>query len=177
MNAAHRLGEPERQRLLQTMGFDVWVRRGSEPLAPVPVPGADARVAAEPPRRAPREAPPRDGVRELAQADARPAEPVRAPVAARRAAQSVLLILEKRVHADEPIVRQLMRSLPGCLVCTPDTIARGAARFALQLGVDAVLPADVLGVRAPALDALRQSASARRGLWWSLKPMLKALKG
>jgi len=91
--------------------------------------------------------------------------------------QTILLMLEKRVHADAPLIRQLMKTLPGCMVCTPDTVSRGAAKFALQIGVEASLPVDVLGVRVPALAALQQSASARRSLWWSIKPMLRSLKG
>ncbi len=92
-------------------------------------------------------------------------------------AQTVLLVLEQRVHADAPLIRQLMRTLPGCVVCTPDTVSRGTAKFALQVGVDATLPADVLGVRVPELAVLQKSASARRALWWSIKPMLRAAKG
>lgn len=186
-----RVNEAERQRLLQVMGFEVWVRRGSEPMRtkrPLPTAKPDsvqvtqrARAPAADPRRGnapsaaiaaaslpgaqpPSSAPP----------SARPRAPAAVP---RMSAQSVLLVLDKRLHADAQLVRHLMLALPGCTICTADTLARGTAKFALQLGVDASLPADVLGVRAPTLDALRLSASARRSLWWSIKPLLKALRG
>ncbi len=191
MNPALQLAESERQRLLQAMGFDIWVRRGSEPLG---VPALKAAASKTPPTRAvseprPEPAHARNALgrserlptsptmpSSAAPADSVPTARARATVSARLGAQSVLLILEKRIDADAPFIKQLMQSLPGCTICTPDTIARGTAKFALQVGVDATLPADVLGVRAPTLEALRQSASARRALWWSIKPMLKALK-
>lgn len=187
MNTAPRLDEAERQRLLQTMGFDVWVKRGSEPLRA----NSSAAAARQPPaeRAAPRVVATPEPRRVPSAAPARPAPSMersavtestaRIPAATstfRMSAQPVLLILEKRVHADAPMVRHLMLALPGCMICTADTVSRGAAKFALQLGVEAALPADVLGVRAPALAALQQSASARRSLWWSIKPMLKALR-
>jgi DNA polymerase III psi subunit len=184
MSAAPQLAESERQRLLQTMGFDIWVRRGSEPLSaaaasPALVKPSTERVAGSVPRANESRAMQPTALRVAPRMDAVATAPavVRPRAASVHGAQSVLLILEKRLHADAPFVKQLMRTLPGCMVCTPDTIARGAAKYALQLGVDATLPPDVLGVRSPTLEALQQSASARRALWWSIKPMLKALKG
>lgn len=187
MNTAPRLDEAERQRLLQAMGFDVWVKRGSEPLRAsspaaavrqLPAERAAARVAETPEvRRVPPPAPVRSATSMERSVVA--ASTTRIPVATsafRMGAQSVLLILEKRVHADAPMVRHLVLALPGCMICTADTVSRGAAKFALQLGVEAALPADMLGVRAPDLAALQQSASARRSLWWSIKPILKALR-
>jgi hypothetical protein len=186
MNTAPRLDDAERQRLLQAMGFDIWVKRGSEPLranspAAVRQPPAErvaSRAAVTPePRRVESTAPARSAPSMERSVAAE--STARIPAAAstfRMSAQSVLLILEKRVHADAPMVRHLMLALPGCMICTADTVSRGAAKFALQLGVEAALPADVLGVRAPALAALQHSASARRSLWWSIKPMLKALR-
>lgn len=188
MNASSpRLAETERQRLLQAMGFDVWVRRGSEPLAsativtpkhapPVARSTSPSVALALPARRAPAPADQAFTSRQPAEPEAARTRPSSASAAMRLGAQSVLLILEKRLDADAALVRHLMLALPGCVICTPDTISRGAAKFALQIGVEAVLPADVLGVRVPALPALRQSASARRTLWWSIKPLLKALK-
>lgn len=186
MNPALQLTESERQRLLQAMGFDIWVRRGSEPVV---VPSLKAAASRIPPTRSVSEPRPEPAHARAAAgrptspraptsapADSAPVVRPRATVSARLGAQSVLLILEKRLHADAPFIKQLMHSLPGCTICTSDTIPRGTAKFALQVGVDATLPSDVLGVRAPTLEALRQSASARRALWWSIKPMLKALK-
>ena len=186
MSPATQLSETERQRMLQLMGFEVWVRRGSEPLraaTPVATPSkvmherAGGTVASTTQSRARPVPVQRVAPRmELAQPAAATMLPRAAP-SLRVGAQSVLLVLEKRVHADAPLIRQLMRTLPGCVVCTPDTVSRGTAKFALQVGVDAVLPADVLGVRGPELAVLQNSASARRALWWSIKPMLRALSG
>jgi hypothetical protein len=186
MNAASpMLAETERQRLLQTMGFDIWVRRGSEPLAaattgapkrePPVARSATPSVAAPAARRTPAAANLAAASTYRSEPEAARVRPLSGTAAMRLGAQAVLLILEKRVDADAALVRHLMLALPGCMICTPDTVSRGAAKFALQIGVEALLPADVLGVRVPALPALRQSASARRSLWWSIKPMLKAL--
>lgn len=193
MSHATQLSETERQRMLQVMGFEVWVRRGSEPLraplsAAVIAKASPERTAATAVRAPQARIRPEPAAHtERAQPAAKSVLPRGAPVSARPAlrshpsvllgGQSVLLVLEQRVHADAALIRQLMRSLPGCVVCTPDTVPRGTAKFALQVGVDATLPADVLGVRAPGLVVLQTSASARRSLWWSIKPMLRAMKG
>jgi DNA polymerase III psi subunit len=183
VSASPQLVESERQRLLQTMGFDIWVRRGSEPLSSAAVTVLTKPLAERVVASVPRLNEPRGAQSSLPRSAPRMDSPAPTPTAVRShaapmlGAQSVLLVLEKRLHADAPFIKQLMRTLPGCMVCTPDTIARGAAKFALQLGVDAALPPDMLGVRAPTLAALAQSASARRALWWSIKPLLKAIKG
>ncbi len=193
MSHATQLSETERQRMLQVMGFEVWVRRGSEPLRAatpaavipraLPVHAADAAVRTPQARARPEPA----AHAERAQPAVQSVRSRGAPVSARSVPRnqpsvllgthSVLLVLEQRVHADAPLIQQLMRTLPGCVVCTPDTVSHGTAKFALQLGVDATLPADVLGVRVPELAVLQKSASARRALWWSIKPMLRAAKG
>ncbi len=87
-----------------------------------------------------------------------------------------MLVLEKRVHADLKFIKHLVLALPGSTICTADTVSGGSARFAVQLGVDAILPSDVLGLRVPPLAELQRSASARRALWWSIKPVLRALQ-
>jgi DNA polymerase III psi subunit len=86
-----------------------------------------------------------------------------------------LLVLEHRREADAPLLKALARVLPGCTICTLDTVPQGAARFAVQVGIVAPLPSDVLGVRVPNLAELRGSAAARRALWWAIKPLLKPL--
>jgi small ligand-binding sensory domain FIST len=178
VNGAAPLSEGERQRILRVMGIDSWQRRSGDyrpqragagttaarveraaaaPTAAVSPAVAEPRVFAElPPARAPTAAP------------RSPAVPLRA--------QAVMLVLEKRVHADLKLIRHLTLALPGATICTADTVAGGAARFAVQLGVDARLPADVLGLRVPGLAELQRSASARRALWWSIKPVLRALR-
>jgi len=168
-----RLDQDERERLLGVMGFDVWVRRGSEPLAQGTPAPATPTAAREELRVVPRS----DVTRPRTQAASGSVEPASpAPAATRIAAQAVLLILEQRLHADRPFIKHLRLALPGCTICTSDTIPRGTARYAVQLGVDASLPVDLLGLRAPSIDELQRSASARRALWWSIKPVLRALR-
>jgi len=193
MSLATRFSETERQRMLQVMGFEVWVSRGSEPLRAAtpataiakasPVHTAVAAIRTPQARNRTDPAAHAERAEAVVQSVPSPGAPVSARSVPRNhssvllGTHSVLLVLEQRVHADAPLIRQLMRTLPGCVVCTPDTVSRGTAKFALQVGVDATLPADVLGVRVPELAVLQKSASARRALWWSIKPMLRAAKG
>ena len=182
MNSAPLLTEQDRQRMLQVMGYDIWVRRSSEPLT-------RAAAATKPRERTERVSTPvvarrSDGEARNPSYRSAPAAPVEAtiksaePARPRRvissAPQPVLLVLAARVQADEPFVQQLMKVFPGCMVCTPDSIGRGLARYAVLLGVDAALPVGVLGIKTLGLDGLRKSASARRALWWAIKPILKA---
>ena len=171
------LAEGERQRLLRVMGFSVWLPRGSTPLPNPVVARTRIEKKSAPSFTAP-DVPAVARERRPPVSIEQPPEVVVAPAARSvplRTAQTVMLILERRVHADQPLVKQLTMALPGCTICTPDTVSRGA-RFAVQLGVDATLPVDVLGVRAPSLEELQRSASSRRALWWSIKPILRALR-
>lgn len=174
MSGSALLSDGERQRILRVMGFDSWQRRSGDYR---PVRSATLAPRVETAQTAP--------VSRAAVAPNFPAAvaPARTPVAApprsqatSLRAQAVMLVLEKRVHADLKLIRHLALALPGSTICTADTIASGAARFAVQLGVDARMPADVLGLRAPSLAELQGSASARRALWWSIKPVLRALR-
>ena len=182
-----RLAEAERVRLLAAMGFETWRRRDPNalplrtPEAVAPVrPRADPRSGAVP---APAVAAvlataPLATATVITAINAAPTPTPTPRTQAQRApwrGDAVLLVLEHRREADAPLLRALARVLPGCTVCTPDTVPQGVARFAVQVGMAAPLPSDVLGVRVPTLAELRGSAAARRALWWAIKPLLKPL--
>lgn len=168
-NACVTLSETERRRILSIMGFESWVRRsgtamGFSPDEEIVLTDSASR------QRFPLSAPP--PTKELLTA----AQNSSHSKTKSQSQSGILLILENRIQADSPLIRALTLLLPGCTICTPETITVGVAKFALQIGMDAVLPPDILGLRAPAIAELRSSASARRALWWTIKPVLRQLK-
>ncbi len=176
MNSPQSLSDGERQRILRVMGYELWQRRTGDyrPVRPAVAEARSERARVMPtvePRRAASSAVPAPMP---APVDTPAAVP--RPRARPQQARAVMLVLEKRVHADLKFIKHLVLALPGSTICTSDTVAGGSARFAVQLGVDANLPSDVLGLRVPALTELQRSASARRALWWSIKPVLRALQ-
>lgn len=175
------LADSERVRLLAAMGFETWRRRDpnvTPTLAPEIAQSVPVRSAPGSRSSAPKVAAsliatptlPKQSVVLAAAPRTLPASPQR------RIGDAVLLVLENRREADAPLLRALALILPGCTICTPDTVPSGAARFAVQVGIAAPLPCDVLGVRVPSLSELRGSAAARRALWWAIKPLLKPLQ-
>lgn len=163
------LPETERRRMLSIMGFESWVRRSNAVVECNP--GEEIiPIDSAPRQRFPLSALP------LSKTSLTSPQNSLSSKTQLQNQSGVFLVLENRLHADSPLIRSLTLLLPGCTICTPETIASGVAKFALQMGMDIVLPPDVLGLRAPTIAELRNSASARRALWWAIKPVLRQLK-
>jgi hypothetical protein len=177
MSAAARLDERERARLLAAIGVDRYVRRGAEPAvaAEAPVPVAAPRVA-QPVARAPstktpdiaaldRPAPTRTSLLDELGADARTPR---------------LLLLVESPRAPDPrskiLLDAIRRQLPPHRMLAAGDVPAPWPAHVLALGGQVDAPEGTQLVTAPALHALRGNARAKRALWQSLKPLLRALR-